>query len=28
MPLVVFYDRNDPNRQIAYCSTLHLVVMN
>jgi hypothetical protein len=27
MPLVVFYDRNNPKRQIAYCSTLHEVIL-
>jgi hypothetical protein len=27
MPLLVFYDRNDPKRLIAYCSTLHIVVL-
>jgi hypothetical protein len=26
MPLLVFYDRDNPKRQIAYCSTLHEVV--
>ncbi|HTZ75453.1 MAG TPA: hypothetical protein VMB47_16135 [Candidatus Aquilonibacter sp.] len=27
MPLVVFYDRDNPKRQIAYCSTLHEVIL-
>jgi hypothetical protein len=27
MPLVVFYDRDNPSRQIAYCSTLHEVML-
>ena len=27
MPVVVFYDRDNPKRQIAYCSTLHEVVL-
>jgi hypothetical protein len=27
MPLVVFYDRDSPNRQVAYCSTLHEVIL-
>ena len=26
MPLLVFYDRADPKRQLAYCSTLHEVL--
>ena len=27
MPVVVFYDRDNPKRQIAYCSTLHEVML-
>lgn len=27
MPLAVFYDRDNPKRQIAYCSTLHEVIL-
>ncbi|HEY6467791.1 MAG TPA: hypothetical protein VIY69_17450 [Candidatus Acidoferrales bacterium] len=27
MPVVVFYDRDNPKRQIAYCSTLHEVIL-
>jgi hypothetical protein len=27
MPLVVFYDRDNPKRQIAYCTTLHEVIL-
>ncbi len=27
MPLVVFYDRDNPKRQVAYCSTLHEVIL-
>lgn len=27
MPVVIFYDRDNPKRQIAYCSTLHEVVL-
>lgn len=27
MPMVVFYDRDNPKRQIAYCSTLHEVIL-
>jgi hypothetical protein len=27
MPLIVFYDRDNPKRQIAYCSTLHEVIL-
>lgn len=27
MALVVFYDRDNPKRQIAYCSTLHEVIL-
>src|SRR5580704_4033432 len=26
-PLVVFYDRDNPKRQVAYCSTLHEVIL-
>ena len=25
--LVIFYDRDNPKRQIAYCSTLHEVIL-
>jgi hypothetical protein len=28
MPLVVFYDRDNPKRQIAYCTTLHEVILS
>jgi hypothetical protein len=27
MPLVVFYDRDNPKSQVAYCSTLHEVIL-
>lgn len=27
MPVVVFYDRDNPKRQIAYCATLHEVIL-
>jgi hypothetical protein len=27
MPLTVFYDSNNPKRQVAYCSTLHEIIL-
>jgi hypothetical protein len=27
MPLAVFYDSNNPKRQVAYCSTLHEIIV-